>query len=227
MYCDPAEYLGEEQKDWKSLENEVQDARERGILAITYLSEDQVPPEPSELGVAIVQRSDQTRTLYPAGSTPAPLGAAAVQTAAPNVSDLLRQINLPTGFMPPPVAGPPPQHSYGYDQYPPPADPYAQPSGPPGPLPQNYYPGPGQNHAPPAHGWGTQSQPYLGPPGPTNPQGYGYGPGQGQVRPRNVQNVTDRNYKTKVCKYWLKNECTQGDKCTYLHSCKLLRHTED
>lgn len=217
IYCDPAEYLGDDQKDWRSLENEVQDARERGILAVTYLSEDQVPAEPSEVGVAIVQRSEQTRTLYPAGSTPAPLGAALVQAAAPNVSDLLRQINLPTGFMPP-AAGPPPpqQHSYGYDQYPPPSvDPYAQPSGPPAPPPQSYYSGPGQNHVAPAQGWGAQSQPYPGPPTSGNQPGYSYGPGQ--ARPRNVQNVTERNYKTKVCKFWLRNECAQGDNCTFLH----------
>ena len=170
-----------------------QEARERGILAISYPL-GTIPSDPSESGVRMISRGSETRIwdIYPV----AQMNNAPAAPPTPSISELLGKIN-PSLLVP--AQGP----SYPYSNL----DTAAQS------FSYNNYPEP--QPTPPQSGWG---QPVPYPPEHPNwgaPNIYQRNPDRGEYGrddrggPRGTfkRNVKPgARTKTQVCRFWLKNE---------------------
>jgi len=172
-----------------------QEAREHGILAVSYLP-GTIPPEPAETGVRLVVRGPDTRTWDFGPAAPAPTVPTAIAPPSTSITELLGKIN------PNVLAAPQPGPSY----------PFAQPE--PAPQPYGYgYPEP---QAPSQNGWGrldpyAEGRPPWGGQNnyqrnyddlPEHDRDGGRGGGRGGFR----RNVRPGRFKTQVCRFWLKNE---------------------
>lgn len=192
-------------------EAQVQEDRERGILA----SYSMINQDPDETGVRIVERGLDTKVFDPRNllAPPPPVAAA----PAPTVSALLAglgDLGGIVGNIPPPQPQPylasygqPEQQPYQYGGY----GGYNQAGhAPQPPPPQGVWAAPTHNaYEPPPGGWST----YPG-------NGDGGGGGRGYDRDNRDRGSggysrggsghsggqNRRNYKTQVCKFWLKNE---------------------
>ncbi|GMK56526.1 hypothetical protein CspeluHIS016_0303660 [Cutaneotrichosporon spelunceum] len=227
-----------------SAETETQEARERGILAASYVP-GQEPITPDDIGVRTVAENAttiqmNTRHHYPGSPAPveaAPVPASAAPIAATSVSDLLSKLNLPN-LTPAASVTPaqPAQPSYGYD--------YNQG------LSQGYGYQPRQSsYQSSSYQSQDQSSSYQGQSYQSQPQGYGSQTSNAQQQGHTPQTTGNRwaqsrapgfnpqtarpsqsgrgqwgaagrpgaPYRTRPCKFWVIGDCKQGEACTFLH----------
>ncbi|ORX33600.1 hypothetical protein BD324DRAFT_218235 [Kockovaella imperatae] len=229
-WYEPLLYEGGAEIPAPTPEVEEQEARERGILGVLYTAAE-VPSDPDESGVRIVQRGLQTGTWYPihhdtSAVPPAAQNAAilsGLQTSA-SVSELLGSLNRDL-FVPPTQQ--PQVYSYGQSQPAPGAN-------------YNYYSQQSQPaaSAQPYGGGGSayQQWTYAGSSaaGTGGYAGYGYEQANDRDRDRRDWDRESgrygrggggggsggggRRHGTVVCKHWLKNACFKGENCTFRHS---------
>ena len=178
-----------------------QDARERGILAVSYPS-GTLPSEPTETGVRVVSRGPDTRTWDVGTEAPAPTVPTAIAPPS-TVAELLGKIN-PTLLAPPaprPFQAPQPypfpqpeptQQPYQYGGYPEALGPQQSGWGQPNlnPFPDDQPAWGGQNNYQrnydrPDHDRGGRG----------GKGGRGRGAFQRKIKPGS-------NFKTRVCKFW-------------------------
>ncbi|RXK39131.1 hypothetical protein M231_03636 [Tremella mesenterica] len=222
QYFDPAIHR---ETPFTSSENEIQETRERGILAVTYMSDAQIPSDPSEIGVKIAEKAMSTRLLYPS-QAPQPSQTSTmipdISTTQSSVSDLLKKIILPPNLLQPQPLPPP----LSQPQQPLVAPIYGGFYNPP--APQDYPPirtAQSQNHYPQA----TPSYPSASVWSAPQSQTHEYGARddhrgrRGSARERReARDARDEpsnggRHRSKICKFWVEGRCDQGDRCRNRH----------